>query len=556
MAIGKIKASRVNRVDAPTYVGEEGILFYNFANGVIRLSDGVTPGGVPVPYTIASNTTIGGIKAGPGIVIANDGELFIDTANLALSFGNFTADNNVLTITNVDQDMILRTQGDAEIQLIGNIGFYKPNGTPPDIANRYFSALSDGQVKFYIPTVDVTAGAMEIIGSTTGNVFPVVNTGVMVHITGQQSTPSRFYNDGTDSFAAFVGRRFNGVPGNITPVLAGQDIMRISATGYDGNTIPGTGSSRITFQAAENFTPTAAGGNIILSVNPVGSTTLTSIAWVNGTGLSVNGNISGGNLTLSTGGLISSSGLISTTANISGGNISASGQVIATGNISAGNVNSYINLPAGTTTKSPLVFAPGNITVPPSPGALNYDGRVFYATPQNQERGLIKTVQTYVLNSNYSLTDQTAVQSMFGVNVGLSTNTRYGYTINATVYKSANNITMAFATDGNVTLSRHTYETITTASTTLATLSAPSVLKNIITTGFDTPVIVTAALNGAGYYSIRVIGTVEVTTGGRWTPLIAFSGLPGAGSYVAAGSSVEIYPIGIGNATVSIGNWT
>ena len=85
MAIGKIKASRVNTVDATTYVGEEGILFYNFANGVIRLSDGITSGGVPVPYTIASNTVVGGIKAGPGVVISNTGELFIDTANLALS---------------------------------------------------------------------------------------------------------------------------------------------------------------------------------------------------------------------------------------------------------------------------------------------------------------------------------------------------------------------------------------------------------------------------------------------------------------------------------------
>ena len=132
MAIGKIKASRVNNVDAPTYVGEAGILFYNFANGVIRLSDGITSGGVPVPYTIASNTVIGGIKAGPGIVISNEGELFIDSANLAFSFGNFTADNNVLTIVNTDEDMYLRSSGNANINLIGGVHFYKPNGFPPD----------------------------------------------------------------------------------------------------------------------------------------------------------------------------------------------------------------------------------------------------------------------------------------------------------------------------------------------------------------------------------------------------------------------------------------
>jgi len=555
--IGKIKASRVNNVpNVESYVGESGILFFNFANGVIRLSDGITPGGVPIPYTIASNTVIGGVKAGPGVVISNEGEIYIDTANLALSFGNFTANNNVLTIVNNDQDMILQTQGNAEIQLIGNIGFYRPNGLPPNVANRYFSALEDGQVRFTVPTIDPLVGAVEIVGSTSGNVFPVINTGVMLHVTGQNSNASRIYNDGNNEFAAFVGRRFNNNVVSPTPVLSGQDIMRISATGYNGNTIPGTASSRITFRAAEDFTTSTFGGNLILSVVPTGTTTLKEIAWVTGTGLTVNGNISGGNLLLSTGGLISSSGLISTTANVSAGNISTTGQITATGNISAGNVNSYVSLPAGTTSKSPLVFAAGNITNTASPGAVSYDGRVFYATPQNQERGLIKTSQTYVLNTNYSLTDQTGVQSMFGVFAGVSSNTRYAYTINAVIYKSANNITMSYANDGAATLASHTYETITTASSTLATLSSPSVLKNILTTGFDTPVVVTAALNGAGYYSIRVTGLINVTTGGTWDPLVAFSGLPGAGSYVAAGSSIEIYPVGVAGATVSVGNWT
>lgn len=535
MAIGKIKASRVNSVDAPTYVGEEGILFYNFANGVIRLSDGTTPGGVPVPYTIASNTTIGGIKAGPGIIINNEGELFIDSANLALSFGNFTANNNVLTITNVDQDMILQTQGDAEIQLIGNIGFYRPGNIPPTEDAKYFTALNDGRVRFIVPTTDPFIGAMEIVGSTSGNVFPVVNTGVMLHVTGQNSLASRIYNDGNNDFAAFVGRRFNNNIANPTPVLSGQDIMRISATGYDGNTIPGTASSRITFQAAENFSTTAVGGNLILSVTPTGSTVLTPISWITGNGLTATS--------------------LTTIGNVSAGNLSTTGQITATGNVSAGNVNSYVTLPAGTTTKSPLVFTVGNISSTASPGAVNYDGRVFYATPQGQERGLIKTQQAYVLGTDHNLTNQSTVQSLFGVSVAVSSNTRYSYILHALVYKSANNITMSYATDGNVTLSSHTYQITTTASSTLATLSSPSVLKNVLTTGFETPVVVTAALNGVGYYSIQIFGIINVTTGGVWNPLVAFSGLPGAGSYVANGSSLEIYPIGAGNGTVSIGSW-
>lgn len=587
MAIGKIKASRVNNVDAPTYVGEQGILFYNFANGVIRLSDGVTPGGVPVPYTIASNTVIGGIKAGPGIVINNEGELFIDTANLALSFGNFTANNNVLSITNVDQNMILATQGNAEIQLVGNIGFYKSNGLPPSVENRFFFAQNDGQLTIFVPAEDPIAGGVEIIGSATGTFIQPGAAGTMLHLTGNPDIPCRVYHDSLREYSSYVARRYNGTTSSPTQVLAGQDVYRINATAATDAGMGNLALAQIRFTALEDQTTTAQGSEISFYVTPIGSPatnriklvdftvangvsatkfttsgSVTATGNVTGGNLTTNGtilatgNISGGNLLLSTGGLISSSGLISTTANISGGNIATSGSINVTGNIIAGNVNSYITLPAGTTTVSPLMFTAGNILIVPSAGSLNYDGRIFYGTPQGQERGLIKTLQTYVTNSNYSLIDQSGAQSMFGVNVAVSDNTHYSYTINAVIYKSSNNITMSYASGGSVILARHTYQTTTTASATLATLSAPSVLKNIISTGFDTPVIVTGSLNGVGYYSIQITGVINVTTGGTWNPVIAFSGLPGAGSYLAVGSSIEIHPLGLGNATVSIGKWS
>ena len=586
MAIGKIKASRVNNVDAPTYVGEAGILFYNFANGVIRLSDGITSGGVPVPYTIASNTVIGGIKAGPGIVISNEGELFIDSANLAFSFGNFTADNNVLTIVNTDEDMYLRSSGNANINLIGGVHFYKPNGFPPD-EEPFFRVKSDGQLRILVPVEDPFEGGIEIIGSASGNYITPGAPGTMLQMTGNPNLAVRMYMDGVGNYASIVGRRYNGNVASPTQVLINQDVLRINATGATDAGVGNVAMAQIQFRALENQTTTAQGSTINFIVTPVGSpatsrvevanitvangvtaTKFTTLGSVTATGnvtggnLTTNGtilatgNISGGNLLLSTGGLISSSGLISTTANISGGNIATSGSINVTGNIIAGNVNSYITLPAGTTTVSPLMFTAGNILTLPDAGSLNYDGRIFYGTPQGQERGLIKTVQTYVANSNYALIDQSGAQSMFGVNVAVSDNTRYSYTINAVIYKSSNNINMSYASGGSVILARHSYQTTTTASSTLATLSTPSVLKNIISTGFDTPVIVTGSLNGVGYYSIQITGVINVTTGGTWNPVIAFSELPGAGSYLAVGSSIEIHPLGLGNATVSIGNWS
>jgi hypothetical protein len=54
-------------VTAETYVGHVGRLFYDDANGVIRISDGTTPGGSPIPITLATSTIAGGVKLGPGV---------------------------------------------------------------------------------------------------------------------------------------------------------------------------------------------------------------------------------------------------------------------------------------------------------------------------------------------------------------------------------------------------------------------------------------------------------------------------------------------------------
>jgi len=300
--------SRDNNANTETYVGQKDRLWYNPDTNSIRVSDGVTPGGLVVDLetnanasfnsitantgTIngnlvitgnispAANNKIGGIKPGPGVDISNDGLLTIDTANLPLSFGDFTASNNVLSIVNIDEDMVLQTNGNAEIQLVGNIGFYKPDGLPPNVANRYFSATSDGQIKILVPDADPLAGAVNIIGSTSGNFSPPVNTGVMLQLTGQANIPSRLYNDGIGTFAAFVGRRINGTVTSPTPVQAGDELIRISSTGYNGNTVAGSGSARIVYQAMENFTTTNAGSNLSFWTCAIGSNTLTKIATI------------------------------------------------------------------------------------------------------------------------------------------------------------------------------------------------------------------------------------------------------------------------------------
>jgi hypothetical protein len=331
MAIGKIKASRVNNVDADTYVGEDGILFYNYANGVVRISDGITPGGVSVPYTIASNTTIGGIKAGPGVVISNDGELFIDTTGLPLSFGDFTANQNILTLVNEDENMVLASKGSAEVQLVGNIGFYKTNGLPPNIASRYFQASDDGQVQFLVPNTDAFLGAVEIIGSTTGLSIAPGTLGTMLHVTGQVGDPCRIYYDGNANYVSWVARRWNGTVANPTQVLAGQDVLRINATAatdLDGGNIGNVAMAQISMMAVENQTATAQGSEITFTVTPVGQPATNRVDVAN---ITVANGVSATKFT--------SAGTITAIGNITGGNVLTSGSITATGNVTSGNMS-------------------------------------------------------------------------------------------------------------------------------------------------------------------------------------------------------------------------
>jgi len=82
MTIQKIKAGRVNGIDADSFVGDVGQLFYNEGIGDLRVSDGVTAGGIPLSfggggggnYTLPTATTTvkGGVKIdGSTITIAN-----------------------------------------------------------------------------------------------------------------------------------------------------------------------------------------------------------------------------------------------------------------------------------------------------------------------------------------------------------------------------------------------------------------------------------------------------------------------------------------------------
>lgn len=321
--------------DAETFVGQEGKLFYNESNGVLRLGDGSTPGGLPIPITLATSSfagsvkpglglqvsvdgtisidatssfafvgnkltilaatssTFGGVKLGPGVTTNGQGQIIIDSTGLDFSFGDFSATTeNVapfgasLSSINPNQDINIVSNGTGTVNVIGAFNVYKPDG---DVAGALaippiFTVKSDGQVQMLVPSADSTEGAVSIIGGLDGVFQPPINTGVMLHVTGiagSPGVPSRIYNDAQNAFAAFVARRYNGTAAAPTAVLANEEIMRLSGTAHNGTTIPGSANQRIVFTALGNQTLTNQGGAIEFWTTPLNTTTLAKVATIN-----------------------------------------------------------------------------------------------------------------------------------------------------------------------------------------------------------------------------------------------------------------------------------
>lgn len=84
MPIQKIKSGRIITTLVNEYVGEKGMIFYDEDIPELRLSDGITPGGIiftggggtgTYVLVTATNVRLGGIKVGSGLSITGDGTL-------------------------------------------------------------------------------------------------------------------------------------------------------------------------------------------------------------------------------------------------------------------------------------------------------------------------------------------------------------------------------------------------------------------------------------------------------------------------------------------------
>jgi hypothetical protein len=291
MAIFDFFLSRNSAVSTlENYVGHVGRLFYDSTDGVVRLSDGVTPGGITIPYTIATDTIVGGIKEGPGVTINSEGQILLDSAGLEFTFGDFQGivgtyalgnpdfgeDYALLGSINANEDIIIASNGSGIVKILGDFSVRSPNGSIDGalLLEPIFRVFNDGKVRFLVPNADPLLGAFEVVGNDTGAIHPPNQTGVIMHTTGNEGLPARKYLDGINNYPIIVGRRYNGAVGALTPVLNNEIFFRLVGQASTGTDFETFGPAKINFIATEDQGPNNQGGKITFDVTANGTDAL------------------------------------------------------------------------------------------------------------------------------------------------------------------------------------------------------------------------------------------------------------------------------------------
>lgn len=190
-------------------------------------------------------------------------------------------------------------------------------------------------------------------------------------------------------------------------------------------------------------------------------------------------------------------------------------------------------------------------------GAFDYDGKVFYATPQGTQRGVVPGAQFFRLDSNLAGANVNTAQNVLGVGVTLSSSTVYAFEAVYAFSKSAGTTahTLGIGFGGTATLNNIGYEANGSESTSSFTARVNASTNELFVTSAANTTFSTSNATANVFIFGALRGTVSVNAGGTFIPQYTLSAAPGGAYTTAAGSYFLIYPIGASGANVNVGTW-
>ena len=503
--------------------------------GTVSALGNVTGGNLVSLGLISSAGNISGQNVNTGIVSAT-GNIRggnINTTGLISTLGNIQA-GNVLTTGLISSTGNINAANVAAGNITSAIISATGNITGPNITATLLSISASASIVGNIQGGNfLTDGLISTTGNVTSNYF-IGNGSVLTGInltkisngTSQINIPVASSNanitvDGVSNVAVFAttGEYVTGL---------------ISATGnIIGNYFQGNGALLTGLNAYGNV---FANGTAVLATS--GSSTLT---------------LTPGNNQVITGNNTSKAVTIAVNDNPTFANLSVTGNITVFGNIFANSTTYLANV-------GNILFSNVSPLPTANPGVMEYDGRVLYFTPQDQERGVVPSQEWYVLNADRGLTfGSTAAQSLFGVGAHVSNSTRYWFRFKATVSRAAgtNNTALTLGWRGSATPSEIAYTAESSIGAT-STAKIAYMYETQLVANFTNQLTITTGNNPPDSTTIIVYGIIDVGAAGAGyvEPYITWTGATAAGAVtVSALSNFQIYPLGVTGVNTSVGNW-
>lgn len=344
----------------------------------------------------------------------------------------------------------------------------------------------------------------------------------------------------------FLHSRGGGTPGTQGINVNGDQLGSLKFYGSDGAAYQICAQ----IQVAEDGVPSAGAmfGRILFSTNAGGTTVTARLVICNDGGINI------GSSTTSPGaGVLNVAGTTDSTS-ITTGILTVGGGV---GIVKSLWVGGTINPAVGTASLSPLTFQSGTNLTTPVAGAYEYDGKVFYSTPNAPNRAVNVTEHHISQTADYPLTDSNAAQKAFNSStngaITLPASTSYEF---VAVYFISNvgttSHTWSVLFGGTATFTSIDYLATVSASDAGNALTAASHFQALAATAL----VITPASTSATQYVIVVLrGIMRVNGAGTVIPQVKLSAATSGASKMLRNSHFRCWPIGT-NSVATVGNWS
>lgn len=212
-----------------------------------------------------------------------------------------------------------------------------------------------------------------------------------------------------------------------------------------------------------------------------------------------------------------------------------------------------LTLAAGTTLIAPLTFTSGTNLTAAVAGAIEYDGKAFYSTPNTSNRAVNAAFHFTSTSADFTGTNVNTAQPIFNTTEDVITlPASTSYLMEASLHiettgTTSHQLGLLFA--GTATLTSIAYQaTVTNAATEV--LGTPQTLWAAVATVTNfSPATATAT-----HHSIWLTGLVRVNGAGTFIPQYQWSAAPGVAGVVLRNSWLKLTPIG-DNTIKAVGNW-